>query len=752
MPALELVKALKQVRDSRAARANAKRRFSHRFLLAAAILLGALSMLAALAALAAAPLFAYITGSMPAVTDLPAMFDPATGSLLQPTRFFDRTGEHMLLELQPPSAPRSFVNALANESLQDAFVASQDPDFWTSADNIWLDLDSRPRGIAEQLTARLLLAREPDSWAKTIRARLLAADAVATYGHEALLNWTVNSATFGHWTFGIESASQLYFAKPAAQLTLAEAALLAAVAQAPALNPHDTPELAIEYQRLVLAAMRDQGMISDLEFTQAYEQPLAFTQPSASGLSGFLQSALTQIENALGRERVLLGGLNVTTTLDTDVQAAMESLLAGTAAAALVLDAPNGRVVAAVGAYDDPRSLDASALLPFEYLSIFASGRSPADLVWSPGPMTTRQALASSNTSTIAQVIALGTAAEAVGLSSEESSLLRISRAYGLLSQNGNLTQAEPSLILFAANETGQIELDLTHANITTPVSAELAFLVTDVLKDASARSGALGDLLQSLHYPAALMPGDEAGVILIGYSPLRVVAIWDQSGVDLELWRQLFDATHAQLPLRDWQVPAGLTSLMVCVPSGQLPDDDCPAVRREWFVAGTEPVENDTLYQRVAINAANNTLATVFTPQSFIEERSFLIVPPESASWARRAGVETPPEDYDTVVAFSGQLGAVSIARPINFSEVSGAVAIRAVLGTNAEYFDIQVGKGLRPNKWTLLTEDDAGSIRSVVTEWDTSGLEGAWTIQLQVWDEDGLLSRAYAIVTLNN
>ncbi len=745
------MKAVKRVRKSRALRANAQGRFSHRLLVAAAVLLGVFSTLAAVAALAAAPLFAYIAGSLPSVSELPAMFDPVTGSLLQPTRLYDRTGQHLLLELEPATAPRAFVDALANENLRDAFVASQDPDFWGDTSGNLLDLDSGPRGIAQQLVARLLLASEPDGWAKTIRARLLAADAIAAYGRDAILNWALNSAYFGHWAFGVESASQLYFAKPAAQLSLAEAALLAAVAQAPALNPHDTPELAIEYQRLVLAAIRDQGMISDLEFTLAFEQPLTFTQLGAPP-PGHLQSTLAQLEAALGRERIVLGSLDVTTTIDAGLQTDMEALLAG--ASAVVLDPANGRVIAAVGEINADVEIDPAALLPFEYLGAFANGRAPADLVWAPGPITTRAALASSNAVAAAQLVQTSSDAvlQATGIDSDEASLIDLGRAYGMLSQNGNLVEAEPSYILFAANTDGQVELDLTRATPTTPISPELTYLVTDVLRDASARTGSLGDLLKSVPYPVALQPSNKAGDFLIGYSPQRVVAVWNEGGVDAELWRQLFEAAHANLPTRDWQVPGGLTSLMVCVPSGQLPDGDCPSVRREWFIAGTEPIEGDALYERIAINAANNTLATVFSPEAFVEERSFLVVPPEAAAWARRAGVETPPTDYDTVVAFGGQLGAVSIARPSNFAEVSGLITIRAVLGANADHYDIQIGEGLRPSQWTLLTENDAGSVRSVVTEWDASGLVGAWTIQLQVWDEDGLLSRVYAIVTLSN
>ena len=77
--------------------------------------------------------------------------------------------------------------------------------------------------------------------------RILAAQLTAYYGREKIVEWYLNSANYGHFAYGADAAARLYFSKPASQLNLAESALLAAVSQAPAINPLDAPQAAIQF-------------------------------------------------------------------------------------------------------------------------------------------------------------------------------------------------------------------------------------------------------------------------------------------------------------------------------------------------------------------------------------------------------------------------------------------------------------------------------------------------------------------------
>jgi hypothetical protein len=166
----------------------------------------------------------------------------------------------------------------------------------------------------------------------------------------------------------------------------------------------------------------------------------------------------------------------------------------------------------------------------------------------------------------------------------------------------------------------------------------------------------------------------------------------------------------------------------------------------------GSEPRETDSLFQRLAVSIPSGKLATVFTPEEFVEERLFLVVPLEAEAWARAMGVELPPQEFDPISAFELQSGPLLFAQPAPFSAVRGVVDIIGVLAEGTVAFDIQVGKGLRPEEWLLLEEQGATGQANSEAEWDTDGLSGVWSIQLQAWDERGILRRAYVIVTIED
>ncbi len=781
MPAAKIVQVVTLIKQRRSRSAVQRRAVSQRALQAGAVLLGMFSLAAATLALVALPAYFYLTQGLPSVERLEVLLDPQTGELLLPTRFVDRSGQQVLLSLEPPGGPRIFVAATENPYLADAFVASQDPQFWVNGGPSLFDLNGGLQGIAEKLVARLLLAAEPEGWVKTLRARLLAADAVARYGRAQVLNWTLNSSTFGYWTFGAESAAQLYFGKAADNLSLAESALLAAVAQAPALTPIDAPELAIEYQHLVLASMRTQDLISDAEFSEALAQPLAFSIGDATPTTlapSFTDLVLEQLVAEWDLERVQLGGLTVVTTMDYALQQETSALLTSRERDLVVLNPASGQILALIG--DTARQVHPaeSVRLPFIYLNVFALGRSPASLVWDlpntarfsaadfQGPMTMREALASGYLAPIQEEVAQLSSDRANELFSalginggaRQANALQLATAYGTLANGGLLAgrlsegYLQPSAILFVGNAQNRVVLNWATPEFQALSSPELAFLVTDVLADASFRSNALESISQNRQL--AIIQANDLGQWGIGYSPQRAVVLWSEAGTEEadQLLVSVLEAAHRGLPVKNWDLPSGLLSIVVCVPSGLLPDEDCPQTRHELFLRGTEPTETDSLFQRVAINSITGQLATVFTPEEIVEERLFLIVPPEAEAWARAAGLEQPPEEYDPVSVLELHSSPLLIAQPAPFSEVSGVVDILGVLAEGTVAFDIQVGQGLRPTEWMVLGEQEVNAQNNAQARWDTNGLSGVWAIQLQAWDEAGIVRRAYAIVTIEN
>jgi membrane peptidoglycan carboxypeptidase len=754
-----LLHVLQLVKRRRSRKAKRERAFVNKVMAVGAVLLGLVALVAAAVALLAAPVFSYLTQGLPSVERLGELLDPASGELLQPTRFYDRTGQQLLLTLDPPNIERSFAD-IYNVDLLNAFIASQDPAFWSRVGENPLRLD-KPDGIAEDLVARLLLAQEMDGWAKFVRTRLLAADALARYGHRQVLSWALNSTSFGHWAFGAESAAQLYFGKGANDLDLAEAALLAAVAQAPALNPIDAPELAIEYQHLVLSAMRDQGVITDAQFLDAFQKPLEFAEQFSEPTSlapDFSDLVMAQLAPALDLERIQAGGLDVTTTLDYSLQQELNANLAtgepGTEA--VILDPTNGQILA-MASRQTTHPAEA-VLTAFDTLNLFAQGSAPASLIWTDeGPTTMRTALTAGKIPGDSERTFGAGLSDILHLQNDEGenqwTVLDAANAYSVFASGGLLAQRQiedrmqPSALLFVGDAKDAILLNWTSPQLQAVTSPELAALVTDVLADASLR----GEALSALGRPAAFVKLSEStGSWAIGFSPQRVIALWSERGAGQEdLWSQLFNSAHRFLPIKNWETPPGLVSLIVCVPSGLLPDDDCPQTRRELFVAGTEPTQEDALYERLALNSLNGKLATVFTAPEFVEERVFLMVPTEQRAWARRVRIPLPPTDFDTVPAFAGQFGKASVLEPAPFSEAGADVQIIAMIG-DATHYDVQVGRGLYPNEWQLVAEGETTTDNQIEVEWNTEGLSGLWVIQVQAWDEAGHLARAYSVVTI--
>jgi len=788
-----LIQVIELIHRRRARRATRQHSLPQRALQVGAVLLCVLGLAAALLSIAAVPLYNYVTADLPEVQDLDTLLNPQTGSLLQATRFYDRSGQHLLLTLQPAGAERVFIDASDNSYLADAFVAAIDPEFWEQSSFHWAGLNEGPRTLSEQLAAKLLLADEPDGWRKTLRAWFLGSAATERYSREQILTWSVNSATFGHWTFGAESAARFYFGKAAADLTLREAAMLAAVSRAPEINPVDAPELAKQFEGLILVAMREQGAISEDELKAALAEQTTIIAPITPGSEApdFTDLALRQLIGELGAARIERGGLDVITTLDYSTQQEISALASGNEV--IILDPVNGRIIAMQGPAATRSHAPASLFAPFIYLSAFAQGYSPASLAWDftnpnttslpidsfQGPVSLRAALANNYAVPIETLIGevganeIAASLRVAGFSAfrspqpEAEALLKIlggakvsgieaAMAYGILSdlgiRAGKISDAwlQPSILLFVSNEDNQILLDSSRPDLATITSPELAYLITDVLSDASVRAETATLGRPAATQPAAASTGE--GTWAIGYSRQRVVVLWTQGEDEVaarDLWTVLFAAAHRNLPIQNWLVPAGLSSVIVCVPSGQLPDEDCPETRRELFLSGSEPRGNDSLYERAAVNSLNGKLATVFTPDEFVEERLFLNVPAQAQAWAQAAGLLSPPTEYDSLPGLD-ESAQISILQPLPFSTVGGIVNFVGHVGEGAVSFDVQVGQGLRPTQWIEIASSDKAPEGEQLASWDTSGLSGLWAIQLQVWDNGGNLQRAYTIVTI--
>ena len=181
------------------------------------------SVLIAAAILTTAFTWASLTRDLPPVVAIPVLLDPESGALLQPTRLYDRSGARTIAILAPFDEPRRYIPLEKfPQQLVDATLAAQDD-------------------LAGRLASDLLLWDEPPSTRRDLRQRLLAAQLTAGYSRDQLLEWVLNSADYGHYAYGADSAARLYFGVTVDELNPAQAIALAAIARAPALNPFELP-------------------------------------------------------------------------------------------------------------------------------------------------------------------------------------------------------------------------------------------------------------------------------------------------------------------------------------------------------------------------------------------------------------------------------------------------------------------------------------------------------------------------------
>ncbi len=145
-----------------------------------------------------------------------------------------------------------------------------------------------------------------------------------------ILELYLNQIYFGHGAWGIEAAAQEYFGKPAAKLTLSEAATLAAIPRAPSrINPRSNRELALEGRKVVLERMVEQKMITADEAADAADARLRLRHgnlKTSNPAPYFVEAVRNILEDQLG-DAIYSEGYTIHTTLDATLQRVLEEEL-----------------------------------------------------------------------------------------------------------------------------------------------------------------------------------------------------------------------------------------------------------------------------------------------------------------------------------------------------------------------------------------------------------------------------------------
>ncbi len=318
----------------------------------------------------------------------------------------DRDGRE--IARRGPVAPRAVSLDALPSYLPDAVIAIEDRRFRSHAgvDAVGLGraaLANLRAGhvvqggstLTQQLAKNLFLESDR-TLSRKGREALLAVWLESRYTKDELIELYLNRVYFGGGAWGVEAASERYFGKPASDVSLGEAALLAGLLKAPSRdNPVADTARAEARATVVLDVMTETGRITPAERDAAFAEPVRVRASANPGLAGhFVDWISADVREAAGGRA---GDLVVRTTLDLDMQRAAERAVTavmdaeggtrGAAEAALVAIDGDGAVRAMTGGRDYATSQfnratqalrqPGSAFKPFIYTAAMEAGMSP---------------------------------------------------------------------------------------------------------------------------------------------------------------------------------------------------------------------------------------------------------------------------------------------------------------------------------------------------------------------------------------
>ena len=231
--------------------------------------------------------------------------------------------------------------------LRDAVISIEDKDFerhwgidlWRIMGAAYRDLASGSRAqgastLTMQLSRNLFL--NPDrKFGRKVQEIMMAIQIERRFTKEQIFTLYANQIFLGHGVYGFEAGSEFYFSKPAKELTIEEAALLAGMPKGPsAYSPINNPEKALRRRNLVINNMMEDGRITAQQALEAKNRPLNLhLQSDPINLApNFVEETRRYLEKKFGTDQVHEGGLRVYTSLDVELQkTATRALLDGLA-------------------------------------------------------------------------------------------------------------------------------------------------------------------------------------------------------------------------------------------------------------------------------------------------------------------------------------------------------------------------------------------------------------------------------------
>ena len=295
------------------------------------------------------------------------------------TKIYDRTGEILLYDVHQDIKRTVIPYEEMGTNILNATVAIEDSEFYKHKGiritsiiraTIWAKLTGRRiqggSTITQQLIKNTLLTPEV-TISRKIKEWILSIKIEKMMDKDTILALYLNEAPYGGNIYGIEEASKAFFGKKPYDLTLAEAAYLAAIPNGPTYySPYrKNKDKLDERKNLVLKRMLDIDFINEEQYNTALNEKVTFLpeQPMHIAAPHFVFFIKDYLEKEYGSKTLEEGGLKVTTTLDYNLQKKAEeivlakskeneSLYGGKNAAVVVIDPKTGQILSMIGSRD----------------------------------------------------------------------------------------------------------------------------------------------------------------------------------------------------------------------------------------------------------------------------------------------------------------------------------------------------------------------------------------------------------------
>lgn len=523
--------------------------------------------------------------------------------------------------------------------------------------------------ITQQLVKNTLLTQEK-SFLRKYQEIFLALEVERRFTKDDILEMYLNTVYFGEGAYGIADAAKTYFGKDPSKLTLGESALLAAILPAPsAYSPlSGDRDKAFSRQKIVLSEMESQGYITPSQRDTAEAQKITFNPQSVDinqTAPHFALMVKQELIDKYGEQKIANSGFTVKTTIDLSDQKYAENVVKTqvtnlrfnkvTNGAAIALDPKTGEILALVGSHDwfdedngkinmvlharQPgssfkpivytRALERRLITPATVLEDkpikYPDGYEPMnyDRKFRDNVLV-RRALANSlnipavhvlekvgipDTLDFAKELGITTlkGPSSYGLSlvlgAGEVPLIQMTDAFATFANSG--TRVTPTTIIDIKDKKGGVIF--THKPETKNVlSPDVAFLISSILSDNSARAEEFGSAL-TISRPAAVKTGttnDYKDALTIGYTPSLVVGVWvgnnDNKPMDsiagslgaAPIWRQMMEHMLAGTPIEKFTPSSGIIKLTVCKEKGLRLRTATSSALNEFFLPGTTPTK----------------------------------------------------------------------------------------------------------------------------------------------------------------